>query len=525
MTRPPTAAEQSNARKRWTETLDSAERTLKDRPAHVEMLARALRAASKLEKPDVFRRHARGALAVPPAARPQLPDKRVGDLALAAGAHDVAARIGRALLPTDRGVGSYLLASATWEAGEVAVADRIIADALACGGSQVQRSAIDYRLRLDDVDGAADLLEEGKGVDVAALVTVAQGFQAKGDSVRALETIEWARRRRVSAPGLDAVEAAARPVCRLMDGSWLPAAGLAEHLGVDPQSDRVLHVVTRSLPYYTAGGTVRTQEVVRAQRDAGLNAVVVTSLGFPWSHGHSSAGDTTEVDGVTYHHIGPEVPAELPIDEPLRRTLEALLPLVRELRPAVLHPASDFRNALVALALGKELGVPVVYEVRGFPEDRLRRRRGSRAWRDRSVAKRELERRCALAADHVVTLASVMKDHLFSRGVERDRITIIPNGVDLSRFEPMPRDERLASRLGIDRDHTVIGYVSTLKAYEGIETILEAVAELRARGTRAWALLVGSGDHKETLRGRARELGIEPQVTFVGRVDHRKVHR
>jgi glycosyltransferase involved in cell wall biosynthesis len=125
----------------------------------------------------------------------------------------------------------------------------------------------------------------------------------------------------------------------------------------------------------------------------------------------------------------------------------------------------------------------------------------------------------------VVTLASVMKDHLVSRGVERDRITIIPNGVDLSRFEPMPRDERLASRLGIDRDHTVIGYVSTLKAYEGIETILEAVAELRARGTRAWALLVGSGDHKEPLRGRARELGIEPQVTFVGRVDHRKVHR
>jgi hypothetical protein len=164
MTRPPTAADQTDARKRWTETLDSAKRTLKDRPAHVEMLARALRAASKLEKPDVFRRHARGALAVPPAARPQLPDKRVGELALAAGAHDVAARIGRALLSTDRGVGSYLLASATWEAGEVAVADRIIADALACGGSQVQRSAIDYRLRLDDVDGAADLLEEGKGV-------------------------------------------------------------------------------------------------------------------------------------------------------------------------------------------------------------------------------------------------------------------------------------------------------------------------------------------------------------------------
>lgn len=521
---PLAAAKKSLAGKRWSRALAQAERALKERPGSDEALACALHAASKLEHAEVFRRHARTALALPAESRRELPDHRVGRLALAAGAHDIAARIGRAIGSTEPGVGSYLLASATWEAGEEAGAERILADALARGG-EADRAAIDYHLRLDDPEGAARLLKAREPPDASAAAVVAEAFHAKGDPVGTHEIVRWARGRAVSARRLDAVEVAARPLSRLLDGSWMPADAQARIAHTEPRSDRVLHLVSRSLPYYTTGGTVRNQHVARAQLDAGLDAVIATSLGFPWSHGHASAGGTTEVDGVTYHHIGAETPPTLPIDQRLRRTVEALLPLVRELRPAVLHPASDYRNALVALALGRQLGIPVVYEVRGFPEERLRRRPGSRAWRDRSVAGRELERRCVLAADHVVTLASVMKQHLVARGVEADRITVIPNGVDPADFEPMPRDERLASRLGIARGETVLGYVSTFKAFEGIETILEATAELRARGKRVRVLLVGGGDQKRTLRRRARELGIEPQTSFAGRVDHREVAR
>lgn len=521
------AAQERLAEKRWSEALRCIERALDERPQWIEALALALYAASKLEYPDVFRKHARTTLDLPPRSRPRLSDKKVGNLALAAGAHDVAAQIGRALIASERGVGpgSYLLASATWEAGEESAAEQVISDALARGGAESERAAIDYRLRLDDVDGAAVLLRASEAPDACAAVAVAEAFQAQGNAVRAHETVGWARSRGLSAPRLDAVESAAGPLRSLIDGSWLPRKGADEREGPRRSSGCVLHLVTRSLPYYTTGGSVRTQYVARAQRDAGLNAVVATSLGFPWSDGEVPASRTTEVDGVTYHHIGSEAVLDVPLDERLRRTVEALLPLADELRPAVLHPASDYRNALVALALGRRLGIPVVYEVRGFPEERLRRRPGSRAWMDRSVARRELERRCALAADHVVTLGSAMKEHLVARGVPAAGITIVPNGVDSSVFAPMPRDRRLAARLGIDRAETVIGYVSSFKAFEGIETILEATARLRSRGKPVRALLVGGGDQEEPLRRRARELDIESQVTFAGRVAHADVPR
>lgn len=517
------AAQQKVARKQYEEALSDAECALTRRPNWVDALGLALYAAAKLGRVGAFETHARAARTLRAKKRRQLSDEKIGNLALRAGSHGVAAEIGSALTAKRPGsrTGIFLLASVAWEVGDEPAAERIVADALAHGSEGAARAAIDYRLRLDDVEGAGRLLETCGQVDDAVRVDIAEAFQAQGDVVRATETVVDARQHGVFDARLDAVEEAAKPLGRLLDGSWCPR--IDQPTGTASASGRVLHLVTRSLPYYTAGGTVRNQYVAKAQLAAGIDAVVATSLGFPWSRGHSDAPHTTHVDGVTYRHIGATTPVELPIDEQLARTVDALLPLVRQLRPAVLHPASDYRNALVALAIGRRLGIPVVYEVRGFPEERLRRRPGSRAWMDRSVARRELERRCALAADHIVTLASVMKERLIERGVDPGRITVIPNGVDSASFAPRPRDERLAAQLRIEPGETVLGYVSSFKAFEGIEGIIEVTAELRARGYAVRALLVGGGDQEGYLRRRARELGVAAHVIFTGRVNHAAV--
>ena len=165
----------------------------------------------------------------------------------------------------------------------------------------------------------------------------------------------------------------------------------------------------------------------------------------------------------------------------------------------------------------------MVYEVRGFPEERLVRRPGSRALNDQSVGRRAMELHCMRAADRIVTLAETMRQHMVGRGIDGGKIRIVPNGVDPEAMQPLPRDPLLAAQLGIRDGETVLGYVSTFHGYEGIQYIVRATAELIRRGKRAKALLVGDGRERPYLERTARELGIEDAVLFTGRVPHDQV--
>ena len=78
----------------------------------------------------------------------------------------------------------------------------------------------------------------------------------------------------------------------------------------------------------------------------------------------------------------------------------------RARRPAVLHPASDYLNALVALELGRRYGLPVVVRGPWLPGDGARTLAGSRARaREGALARRTVEAACWRSADRVVTLA------------------------------------------------------------------------------------------------------------------------
>ncbi|MDQ3818364.1 MAG: glycosyltransferase family 4 protein, partial [Acidobacteriota bacterium] len=198
--------------------------------------------------------------------------------------------------------------------------------------------------------------------------------------------------------------------------------------------------------------------------------------------------------------------------------------LTEALKPAVLHAASDFRNALVALEVGKAFDIPVVYEARGFWEETWASGHGPDAYtRDAYRLRRECELQCMKRADRVVTLAEVMKAELVERGVSADKIAVVPNAVDVELFQPLKRDRRLARKLGIKRDELVLGYVSSFSSYEGIRFLIKATAILIERGYRVRCLLVGDGNDREQLESEVAALGLANSVIFTGRVPYRDV--
>ena len=183
--------------------------------------------------------------------------------------------------------------------------------------------------------------------------------------------------------------------------------------------------------------------------------------------------------------------------------------LVADLKPHVLHAASNYSNALIALALRDATRLPVVYEVRGFWEDTwLSRHAATEGLRDsdRYRLSRALETSCMQAADLVVTLGEAMRDEIIERGVPADKILIVPNGVSddfLRRCPTAPRSGEPRHPAG----EYVVGLVSSLVAHEGIGTLLEAVKILNDRG------ITHPGPHRRRRpeRDRARAPGRRPR--------------
>jgi glycosyltransferase involved in cell wall biosynthesis len=319
----------------------------------------------------------------------------------------------------------------------------------------------------------------------------------------------------------------------VLEPGWTPdlgAAGAAlTGLRGSAIRGRVLHVVSRALPYHQVGYTLRSQSIGEAQLAAGLDARFATIGNFPANVGVPDAPRDWEVRGVPYHRLAPDFADNGFHDRLVTASARCLAELAERIRPAVLHAASNHLQAQVALAVARPLGIPVVYEVRGFLEETW----ASHPERDEDAARaserfqavRDTESRVMAASDAVVTLSETMRLEIIARGCAPDAVVVIPNAVDVERFRPMPRDDALATRLGIG-DEPVFGYISTFTAYEGIRYLLEAAATLRGRGRRFRILLVGDGRDRDAIVEQAHRLGLDDgTLVMPGRVPNDEITR
>lgn len=313
----------------------------------------------------------------------------------------------------------------------------------------------------------------------------------------------------------------------LMSGRYRP-----ELPPVDPGPavvGRVLHVVGRAMPETQSGYTLRTHSTARAQVSAGLQPHVFVQLGVSEREGDSQA----TIDGVVYHRPSGESIFTTGHSRWIRENAEALLRVALAVRPQVLHAHSDFCNAMIATAVGRAAGIPVVYESRGFWEETwLSRTADTYDWDVTDVFdkygvpesyawRRDREEEARLSADATVTLARMMRERILAAGVEAGDITIVPNAVDAEKFQHVERSASLGAQLGIPSDAIVIGSVTSVVEYEGLDLLVEAFAQVRDRASQpVWLLIVGDGPVLGHLREQVVSLGLQDNVVLAGRVPH-----
>ena len=291
---------------------------------------------------------------------------------------------------------------------------------------------------------------------------------------------------------------------------------------------RVLHVLDHSLPIHS-GYTFRTRAILKAQEASGVEVRGVTSLRHELElGGPSKPGDVETEDGLIFHRT-----AGMPSGVPPFREFEEVSALTKSIaevaqdwRPDIIHAHSPALNGLAALRAARQLGVPMVYEIRAFWEDAAVGNKTGREGSAKYRLTRALETQVALNADALFTICDGLRDDLITRGISGGKIGVMRNGVDLSLFgDPPPRDTALAKELGIPEGAPVIGYIGSFYDYEGLDDLIAAMPLLQERHPEARLLLVGGGEMEMPLRVAATALKNRRSVIFAGRVPHAEVER
>ena len=97
---------------------------------------------------------------------------------------------------------------------------------------------------------------------------------------------------------------------------------------------------------------------------------------------------------------------------------------------------------------------------------------------------------------------------------------MLPNGVDVDFFRPLPRAEAI-ERTGLESDCRYIVFCGRFKPWVDFDTLLEAFALVARRRTDARLILVGDGPERERIEQNIRRLRIGDSVLITGFVSDR----
>lgn len=280
--------------------------------------------------------------------------------------------------------------------------------------------------------------------------------------------------------------------------------------------------LTESFHPVLGGGEQHILRLGRALAGTGMPATVVTRRGDPGWPAHET------LDGIQVVRVGPTGGS--------RRGKYAMVPgaldAVRRLRTRfdVLVVRGTRVLGLPGLILARALGKPVVLqaEVNGEMSGEVYTWGTSfdRGWARRAIFCGVRARNVLLRdGDAFVAMSHAIRDEFLSAGVPREKVALIPHGVDTARFRPASAAERAAlrERLGLPVGGRIIIYAGRLLRGKGLEGLIAAFRPIAAAVPAAHLAIVGAGEgHLSVdagLRAMAVAEGLADHVTFAGRVD------
>ncbi len=373
-----------------------------------------------------------------------------------------------------------------------------------------------------------------KRIELASHVSIKQHYELlydhhiqSGDLHSALSVAKSEYEERPSKRTLHRIEFVSQLI-RSLDVNWLPTLSSSRGIEIVPDPNKILHLFKVTYPFESTGGSIRNLNIVESQKNIGINPIVVTPLNYPRMFGITDFNLEEKIRGVRHLRIDSgdvNFQSASYICNNLQLNTQLLAGVIRKEQPAILHAASGYKGyelASMAKVLSDHFSIPWIYEVRSFHEHTWTKDAfyANNSWHTKERISKENS--LMMHAHHVVTISQSMKEALIDRGISSDKISIVPNAVDVNMFSPMPKNKKLLKKLNL-LGKKILGYISNISKREGHDVLIKSLPHILEKHPDTMVLIVGDGPEKGNLQSLVNDLKLEQKVIFTGKVDHSEI--
>lgn len=123
-------------------------------------------------------------------------------------------------------------------------------------------------------------------------------------------------------------------------------------------------------------------------------------------------------------------------------------------------------------------------------------------------------------ADHIFPISNEMIDQLRSIGLSQNKMHAMPLGIEPTNFI-VPKLKKLnRETLGFNKNDFIFVYVGSLNKIRGLDIIINAFSKVINPLNNIKLMFVGSGDGAELLREVSKNVGLEKDIRFIGKVSY-----
>lgn len=265
--------------------------------------------------------------------------------------------------------------------------------------------------------------------------------------------------------------------------------------------------ILQVIPYFTPsrGGDVNVCYNLSKQLVKHGHEVTVITTDFEFDEGYAQTLEKIGAKVIPFHCIA-NIKLFL-ISPGMKKWLKIN---VRDFDMIHLHSYHTFQN-LIAHHYAKKYGIPYVVQAHGSVA----------TYFQKGTLKRIFDRLCGYRilkdASKLIALAPAEVEQYKSMGVNKDKIEIVPNGIDLSEFENLPPRGEFRRKHGLNSEQKIILYLGRIHKTKGIDLLVRAFDKLSQEVTQVRLVIAGPDEgYLSSLKKLVMELKISDKVLFTG---------